>query len=72
MDINEAMKTCLSNGIKVYPKDKNRLFHVAIEENGKTPKIGKQSYSTRTINKAIINSWVLIAELIIKNNNKNR
>ena len=63
MDINKAMSICFKKGIKVYPEIKNKSFVVAVNDNNKV-KLSDKLHTSKTINKAIVNTYLHIAEKI--------
>ncbi|WP_124978785.1 hypothetical protein [Nonlabens xiamenensis] len=64
MEINEAIKICLFNGIKVYPQFDGQSFVIAIEEKTKPIKLSKKHYTSKSINYAVAFTYIFIARKI--------
>lgn len=71
MEINKAIRTCLKQGIKVYPELRQRAFYVAVN-NRKKITLGKQRHTTATINDAVTKTWIFLAEKIESNQLNNK
>ena len=65
MEVHKALPTCINNGIKVYPVHENGLMYVVVENNGKI-KRGKITHTQKTIDKAIKETLVYLAQKLEK------
>jgi len=61
MDINEAMRICFKNNVKIYPQITRSIYRVAIDRNGKV-QIGQKTFNNKNINDAIIKTYLYIAQ----------
>lgn len=61
MEISDAISICIRKGVKVYPIIESGFFLVEISR-GKTVKKGTIKHTTKTINKAIEQTYIYYAE----------
>jgi len=61
MDINEAMRICFKNNVKIYPQITRSIYRVAIDRNEQV-QIGQKTFNNKNINDAIIKTYLYIAE----------
>ena len=61
MEINEAMRICFKNNVKIYPQINRSIYRVAIDRDGQV-QIGQKTFNNKTINDAIIKTYLYIAE----------
>lgn len=61
MDINEAMRICFKNNVKIYPQINRSIYRVAIDRDEQV-QIGQKTFNNKNINNAIIKSYLYIAQ----------
>ena len=61
MEINKAMRICFKNNVKIYPQINRSIYRVAIDRDGEI-QIGQKTFNNKTINDAIIKTYLYIAE----------
>ena len=61
MEINEAMRICFKNNVKIYPQINRSIYRVAIDRDGQV-QIGQKTFNNKNINNAIIKTYLYIAE----------
>ena len=61
MEINEAMRICFKNNVKIYPQINRSIYRVAIDRDSQV-QIGQKTFNNKNINDAIIKTYLYIAE----------
>ena len=61
MDINEAMRICFKNNVKIYPQITRSIYKVAIDRNEQV-QIGQKTFNNKNIYDAIIKTYLYIAQ----------